>query len=83
MAVFGFVLVLCFVGPLLDVCSVFLMAPEVTKEYVYTIFLSGFPVNLSQSIATFLVLLIMGNPLLEKLDRVKQKFAIGEDEDGV
>lgn len=83
MAVFGFVCVLCFVGPLLDVCSIFLMAGDISTEYIITIFASGFSVNLSQSIATFLVMVIFGEPLLEKLDRIKQKFAIGEDEDGI
>lgn len=83
LAVFGFVCVLCIIGPLLDSCSVFLMATDITWEFVATIYASGLPVNFSQSISTALVMLLLAEPLLEKLDRVKQKFGFGEDEDGI
>ena len=83
LAVFGFVCVMCVIGPLLDTCSVFLMAGNMTWEYIVTIYASGFPVNVSQSVSTALVMLLLAEPMLEKLDRVKQKFAIGEDEDGI
>ena len=45
-------------------------------------YVSGFPVNLSQGICTLLTMLIFGKPLLEKLDRVKLQYGMGED-DGV
>lgn len=83
MAVFGFLGVLCFIGPLLDTCSLFIMAVELNPASIAAIYASGFPVNLSQSICTALVMLLFAQPLLEKLDRVKQKFAIGEGEYGV
>ena len=83
LAVYGFACVLCIIGPLLDSCSVFLMATELTWEFVATIFASGLPVNFSQSISTALVMFLLAEPMLEKLDRVKQKFAIGEEADGI
>ena len=83
LAVYGFACVLCLIGPLLDSCSVFLMASELTWEFVATIFASGLPVNFSQSISTALVMFLLAEPMLEKLDRVKQKFAIGEEDDGI
>ena len=83
LAVFGFACVLCIVGPLLDTCSVFLMSAELTWQMAATIYASGFPVNVTQSISTALVMVVLAEPMLEKLDRVKQKFAIGEEEDGI
>ena len=43
-------------------------------------YVSGFPVNLRQAVATAIVLLVLGKPLLEKLDRIKTKYGILDDE---
>lgn len=79
MGIFGFLAVTFFVGPLLDTCSVFLMLPEVNLKTAWPMYVSGFPINLSQAACTFLTMLLLGNPLLEKLDRVKLKFGITEE----
>ena len=42
-------------------------------------YISGFPVNLRQAGTTAIVLLVLGNPLLEKLDRIKTKYGILDD----
>lgn len=83
MAVFGFSATLFFVGPLLDTCSVFLMLPVVNLQTAWPLYLSGFPVNLSQGVCTFLTMLLFGRPLLEKLDRVKLQYGMTEDDNGV
>ena len=44
---------------------------------------AGLPVNISQAIATFLVIRFLGEPLLEKLDRVKVQYGMMEDDDGI
>lgn len=79
MAIFGAVTVMLFVGPLLDTCSVFLVLSTVSLKSAWPMYVSGFPVNLSQAACTFLTMLLLGNPLLEKLDRVKLKFGITEE----
>lgn len=78
MAIFGFFCVMLVVGPLLDTCSVFLMLAEPTIESALPLYASGLPVNLSQAVCTFLTILLLGEPFLEKLDRVKLKFALEE-----
>lgn len=83
MAIFGFLSTLFFVGPLLDTCSVFLMLPIVNFQTAWPLYLSGFPVNLSQGVCTFLTMLLFGRPLLEKLDRVKLQYGMTEDDNGV
>ena len=82
MGIFGFLAVLLFVGPLLDTCTVFLTLPVINAQTAWPLYVSGFPVNLSQGIRTLLTMLIFGKPLLEKLDRVKLQYGMGED-DGV
>ncbi len=81
MAVMGAVLIVLIVGPLLDTCSVFTMTSVITKESAGAIYLSGLPVNLVHAAATFLTLFFFGLPLLEKLDRIKVKYGMMEDED--
>ena len=83
MGIFGFAVVLLFVGPLLDTCSVFLTLPEISLAKAWPLYISGFPVNLSQGVCTFLTMLIFGKPLLEKLDRVKVQYGMMEEEDGI
>ena len=83
MAIFGYLAVLLFIGPILDTCSVFLTLPEISLKSAWPLYVSGFPVNLSQGACTFLTMLLFGRPLLEKLDRVKTQYGMTEEEDGL
>lgn len=81
MAVFGFFCILLIVGPILDTCSVFTMPTVVTWATAGAIYLSGLPVNVMHGLATFLTLLLLGEPMLEKLDRIQIKYGMMEDGD--
>lgn len=83
MAVFGFFAVILWVGPLLDCSHLFLMLSKINWAAVGAVLLSGFYVNISQAICTLLVMLLFGKPLLEKLDRIKLKYGMMEDEHGL
>ncbi len=83
MAVFGFFAVILWVGPLLDCSHIFLMITNINWASVAATFVSGFYVNVSQAICTVLVMLLFGKPLLEKLDRIKIKYGMMEDENGL
>ena len=79
MGIFGFLAVAFFVGPLLDTCSVFLVK-NVSFKGAMMFYVYGFPVNMRQAGTTAIVLLVLGKPLLEKLDRIKTKYGILDDE---
>lgn len=83
MAIFGFFAVILWVGPLLDSSHIFLMLSTIDKTSVIATLVSGFYVNLSQGISTALVMILFGNPLLEKIDRVKVKYGMLEGENGI
>lgn len=83
MALFGFFATILWVGPLLDCSHIFLMLSVINRDSILAALLSGFPVNLSQAICTVLIMLLFGRPLLDKLDRVKTKYGMMEDEDGL
>ena len=83
MAVFGFLAVILWVGPLLDCSHIFLMLSDINWASVAATFVSGFYVNVSQAVCTVLVMLLFGKPMLEKLDRIKVKYGMMEDENGI
>ena len=83
MGIVGFLGVLFFVGPLLDTCTVFMAPISMNLKSITAIYVSGFAVNVSQGISTFLVLSLLGMPLLEKLDRIKVKYGMMEDDNGI
>lgn len=81
MAIFGFVTALFWIGPLLDLSTVFLALPRFSLSAMFGIFMSGLYVNVSQAISTAVIMFLLGNALLEKLDRVKLKYGIMAHED--
>lgn len=83
MATVGFATVVFWIGPLLDSAHMFLMMPEIHWASFVTSLISGLPVNLSQGVCTALMMFLFGNPLLEKLERVKMKYGMMEEEDGI
>lgn len=83
MALFGAVSVIVVVGPLLDSHSVFSQLTEITWQSAGAVYLAGLPVNIPQAIATYLTIRFLGEPLLEKLDRVKLRYGMTEDGHGL
>lgn len=77
LALFGFVLVVLVVGPILDTCTLFTMtAPSAASAA--TVYLAGIPMNLVHGAATALTLLLFGKPMLEKLRRLQVKYGMME-----
>ena len=76
MGVVGFLVVLLFAGPLLDVCNVLMMPIAMNRQSILAMFGAGFAVNISQGLSTFLVMFLLGKPLLGKLDRIKTKYGM-------
>ena len=83
MGIVGFFGVLLLVGPLLDTCTVFLAPISMNLTSILAIYISGFPVNVSQGLSTFAVMFLLGKPLLEKLERIQVKYGMMEDEHGI
>jgi hypothetical protein len=54
------------------------MITTVNANSVIAVYTAGFPANIANGVATALVLLLLGKPLLAKLDRIKTKYGILE-----
>lgn len=83
MAVFGFLSVVLWVGPLLDCSHIFLMLSKLSWAGILASLLSGFYVNLLQAVSTALVMVLCGKALLEKLERIRLKYGMMEDGNGL
>ena len=84
MGVFCFICTVLFIGPLLDTSTVTIVATKFTWENMVPIYISGFPVNVSQGACSFVTMLLFGNAILEKLDRVRTQYGMMEtDDDGI
>lgn len=79
LSIFGGLLVICVIGPILDTCALCLSVTEITKAGAAAIYLSGLPVNVVHSIAVVLFLFFLSGPLFEKLDRIKEKYGLMEE----
>lgn len=74
----AFLLMLIVVGPILDTSTLFFMISRITPESVLAIYGASVPVNALQGVATVLTLLLVANPLLGMIARVRRKYGMSE-----
>lgn len=75
LAVYGFLSIVFFVGPLLDCCTLFTVG-TLSRKYALAVFGAGFTYNLQHGLACGMTMLLFSNPLLSKLDRLKTKYGM-------
>ena len=73
---FGFFAVVLAVGPLLDACTVFTTGANPTWKFALAVFTAGFPHNLIHGLFCGVTVLVLGKPLLTKLNRLKTKYGM-------
>ena len=84
MGLFCFLSTVLLIGPVLDTSTLTIVATKFNWETMLPIYASGVPVNLTQGACCFLTMLLFGNAILEKLDRVKTQYGMMEtQEDGL
>lgn len=80
-AIIGALMIVIIVGPLLDVCAIFTTGNALSKEFALATFASGFIPNVIHAVATALTLFLLCRPMLEKLNRMKMKYGMMENEE--
>lgn len=78
LAVFGFLMIVLVVGPLLDLCTIFTSLTTLSWEGASLVFIRGFPLNVSHGVGCALTMLLFSRPLMEKLNRLKLKYGMLE-----
>ena len=79
LSIFGAVVVMIIVGPLLDMCALFTMTSVVNAQNAGALLISGLPVNAVHAAATVIFLLVISKPMFDKLDRIKLKYGMLQD----
>lgn len=78
LSIFGAVLMMVVVGPILDTSTFFMTTTVLNAESALFTYIRGIPVNAMQSLATVLTLWFFSQPLFDKLDRLKTKYGMME-----
>lgn len=78
LAIFGGVAVFLIYGLIMNPASVLVFQSKVNWKMIMTALVMGVPFDLIHGGGTFFFLMIMGEPMLEKLDRIKVKYGLVE-----
>lgn len=81
--VFGGLVVMLLVGPILDTCTLFTMNFMVDTTSASVVYLAGVPVNAVHAVAVMLTLFFLTKPMMEKLTRIKIKYGMMEAAEAV
>lgn len=63
-------------GGIMDTSSLFMMSSDISLKGLLAIFASGFVFNLLHALSTAFFLLVLANPVLKKLRRIKLKYGL-------
>ena len=73
---FAFFAVMLVVGPLLDTCTVFTTGSKISWRFATAVYLAGLPHNVIHGASCAATVLLLGKPMLTKLNRIKTKYGI-------
>ena len=63
-------------GGIMNPVSALLWTEDLNWKLILTYYVTGFPVDCVHAAATVLFLLVLAEPMLEKLDRIKVKYGL-------
>lgn len=78
LAVFGAISAIVIYGGIMNPASALMAAQEINWRVLLTYYISGFSMDCVHAAATVLFLLVLAEPMLEKLDRIKIKYGMIE-----
>ena len=78
LAVFGGLSAIVIYGGIMNPVSALLWTQDLNWKILLSYYISGFPMDCVHAAATVLFLLILAEPMLEKLDRIKTKYGLIE-----
>lgn len=78
--IFGGLVIMLLVGPILDTSTLFMMISMVDTTSALAVYVAGLPVNAVHAVAVMLTLFFLTKPMMEKLNRIKIKYGMLEAE---
>ncbi|MEG0830137.1 MAG: energy-coupling factor transporter ATPase [Anaerovoracaceae bacterium] len=76
MLIFGGFSALVVYGLIVDVWTIFMTTPDPTLGTAITVYSMALPFNIIHGVATVVFLFFLAKPMLEKLDRIKNKYGM-------
>ena len=78
LSVFGAIAAVVIYGGIMNPASALMYSQETNWKVLVTYYITGFPMDCVHAAATVLFLLVLAEPMLEKLDRIKTKYGLVE-----
>ncbi|MCM3749706.1 ECF transporter S component [Paenibacillus pasadenensis] len=78
LCLFGGAAAIVIYGSIMNVSSVLMVTPQLNLQALTAAFASGFWFDFVHAVATVFFLFILARPMLEKLDRIKEKYGLLE-----
>ena len=78
LAVFGGIITFVIYGAIMNPVSALIYGAEMNWQTLLTYYVTGFPMDCVHACATVIFLLLLAEPMLEKLDRIKVKYGLVE-----
>ncbi len=78
-SVFGFLAILILYGGIMDPAAVITFEPSVNLSMIFAACVAGFPFNLLHAASTAYFLWFLAEPVMEKLERIKEKYGLTEN----
>jgi uncharacterized membrane protein len=79
LCVFGWLATFFIYGGIMNPASVLMFQNHPTREMFYLVYIQGMPFDFIHATATVIFLLLIAQPMLEKLDRIKIKYNLLEN----
>ena len=76
LAVFGGIVTFVIYGAIMNPVSALIYGAEMNWQTLLTYYITGFPMDCVHACATVIFLLLLAEPMLEKLDRIKEKYGL-------
>lgn len=78
LCIFGVIAATVLYGGIMNPASALLWSNTINWKIILSYYVTGIPIDLVRALATFLFLWLTAEPLLQKLDRIKTKYALAE-----
>ena len=75
---FGALAAIVIYGGIMNPASALMWSSDLNGKIILSYYISGFPMDCIQAAATWIFLWFAGEPMLEKLDRIKVKYGLVE-----
>lgn len=80
LCIYGFLATVFIYGGIMNPASLVMTSYAITKRNLLAIYMSGLPVDLVHASATVIFLWVAGKPMIEKLERIKVKYGMIEED---